>query len=112
MNSVEVYFGEYRMLSGDRLDNADEALQFLQKKIDRSENARLKFDFDTIWRDGKTAENPELLLKNVAEFYEPEKNPHQRKALNYLNDHLSEETREEFDRLWFGKPPGFRGNLI
>ena len=108
MNSVEVYFGEYRILPEERLVNADKALQFLQRKIDQ--DVQLKSDFDRIWLDGKPPENPELLLKNVAKFYSPVENPHQRKALNLLNDRLSEETREEFDQIWFGKPPGFRGN--
>lgn len=110
MNSIEVYFGEYRMLTKERVVNADKALQFLQEKLDR--NAKLKFDFDTIWRNGKTAETPELLLKNVALYYDPQKHPYHFNALKFLDEHLGEETRKEFDRIWFGKPSGFRGNLI
>ncbi|HSM82719.1 MAG TPA: hypothetical protein VLS96_13595 [Nodosilinea sp.] len=110
MNSVEVYFGEYRKLNGKRMVDANKALQFLQGKIDRSD--WLKSRFDEMWlNDGSPAQG-KLLFKNVALFYDPQNNPHQFKALEFLNEQLSEETRKEFDRLWFAKPSGFRGDLI
>lgn len=110
MNSIEVYFGEYHTLTGKRLIDADKALQFLQGKIDQSD--KLKLNFDKIWLNGQFAAQEKLLLKNVASYYDPQNHPHQFNALKFLDEGLSGETRQEFDRLWFDKPSGFRGNRI
>ena len=105
MNDIEVYFGEYKTLAGDkkRLADADKALKFLEVQFQETNPDALR-DFDKMWLNGDPALTPELLFVNVAKFYKPKEYPHQFEALKFLNGYLSQGTREEFDRLWFGRP--------
>lgn len=103
MNSIEVYFGEYKTLTRKRLVDANMALQFLQDQYEKTDPNTLK-KFDEIWRNGAPPPPQPLLFVNVAKYYDPQKNPHQFEAIKFLNERLSQGTRIEFDRLWFDKP--------
>lgn len=52
------------------------------------------------WTALKAINNPPIRLVDVCKFYDPEENPHQDAALEWLQSQISTATLEQFARRW------------